>query len=355
MAEPELDDVTKAQMGRKVYWIAGVVALFVVMLGIFAIGLNVTRPTPAPAAFSGEVPEPPTPTPTADPAEDLLAAAGTALVDAGYDEIEVVAGEVEGGVIVTGQALDTERDEILGLVADVEGVTLAVDRLTVIVTSDDEPAEDESADEAETDEAEAGEVEPADPADVEAALADAGLTGVEVAVDDEGGVELTGFVADTEERNQAGEIAAGVDGVTSVSNLLGLEALVEPTVADLLTGDPELSTLTSLVDPAVLETEEGITVFAPTNQAFAAVTLPEDQETIDAVLAYHLVSGPTLAADLADGATLTTLQGEEIVVTIDDDGQVVLNGTAVVVRADLVGSDGVVHVIDAVLIPPSTS
>ncbi|CAB4556461.1 unannotated protein [freshwater metagenome] len=122
------------------------------------------------------------------------------------------------------------------------------------------------------------------------------------------------------------------------------------------------STLLAAVEAAgLVETLQGegpFTVFAPTDEAFAALPagvvdallLPENQEILAAVLTYHVVSGKVLSADVAAGE-VPSVQGEPITVTTDDGG-VQVNG-ANVVAVDVEASNGVIHVIDAVILPPS--
>jgi uncharacterized surface protein with fasciclin (FAS1) repeats len=132
------------------------------------------------------------------------------------------------------------------------------------------------------------------------------------------------------------------------------------TVWDIIEGSYDHNTLETAVLLAGLEGalqgDGPLTVFAPTDAAFAA--LPS--EVLDAVLAdpnglltdillYHVVSGAALSTDLSDGQSITTLFGEDVVVTINMDG-VFINNAQVIV-ADLIADNGVVHVIDAVLIP----
>ena len=121
-----------------------------------------------------------------------------------------------------------------------------------------------------------------------------------------------------------------------------------------------LSTLVSLVaDAELVETLEGdgpFTVFAPTNSAFEAVsetlaTLTEEQ--VAEVLTYHVAAVEALSGDLSDEMTVTTVQGEDITVNIDGEGNVTLNGTVNVETVDLQGTNGVIHIIDGVLLPPS--
>lgn len=119
-----------------------------------------------------------------------------------------------------------------------------------------------------------------------------------------------------------------------------------------------LSTLLSLVAERedilnALAGDGSFTVFAPTNEAFDAAleAFPDlTAEQITEILTYHVLAAQVLSTDLSDGATATTLQGEDITVSIN--GGVQINN-ANVIGADLVGTNGVVHIIDAVILPPS--
>jgi uncharacterized surface protein with fasciclin (FAS1) repeats len=119
-------------------------------------------------------------------------------------------------------------------------------------------------------------------------------------------------------------------------------------------------TLAAAVTAAgLVETLQGkgpFTVFAPTDAAFASIqkdvdTLlkPENKEKLSKILTYHVVSGKTMAADLKDGQELTTVQGEKLKVSLKN-GKVMI-GDAHVSTADVQASNGVVHVIDKVLMP----
>jgi uncharacterized surface protein with fasciclin (FAS1) repeats len=110
-----------------------------------------------------------------------------------------------------------------------------------------------------------------------------------------------------------------------------------------------------------LSGEGPFTVFAPTNEAFAAIpaeTLqsllePANQETLSQILTYHVVAGEVMAADVAPGE-VETVEGTPFTIEVEGsdvfivDGQ---GGRAQVVTTDIVASNGVIHVIDAVLIP----
>lgn len=122
----------------------------------------------------------------------------------------------------------------------------------------------------------------------------------------------------------------------------------------------DLSTLVSLVAGAdlvpTLEGDGPFTVFAPTNAAFEAVSETLDtltEEQVAEVLTYHVAALEALAGDLSDGMEVETVQGESITVNIDADGNVTLNGSVNVVTVNLQGTNGVIHVIDGVLLPPS--
>jgi len=132
-------------------------------------------------------------------------------------------------------------------------------------------------------------------------------------------------------------------------------------VVDIAIGSPDHTTLVAAVTAAgLVETLKGagpFTIFAPTNAAFSALPAgtvdgllkPEKKADLTKILTYHVVAGAVKAADLTDGQKVKTLEGEELTVSIKD-GKVMING-ANVTAADLTGSNGVVHVIDAVLMP----
>ncbi|MHA7128962.1 fasciclin domain-containing protein [Algoriphagus namhaensis] len=140
------------------------------------------------------------------------------------------------------------------------------------------------------------------------------------------------------------------------------EPVVESnTVVDIAVGSPDHTTLVAAVQAAELvETLSGdgpFTVFAPTNAAFDALPAgtvddllkPENKEKLSGILTYHVVAGNVMSGDLSDGQVVTTVNGQTLTVSIADG--VVKIGNATVVAADLAGSNGVVHVIDTVLLP----
>lgn len=130
-------------------------------------------------------------------------------------------------------------------------------------------------------------------------------------------------------------------------------------IADTTAKTPSLSTLNKLIgDAGLTDTLRGAgpyTVFAPTDDAFKAVpaktleSLAKDKEQLKAVLMYHVVPGKVAAADIKSGKTKTA-QGADVVVA--KAGGFVTVEEALVTQADVPASNGVVHVIDRVLIPP---
>lgn len=125
----------------------------------------------------------------------------------------------------------------------------------------------------------------------------------------------------------------------------------------------DLSTLVAAVTAGDLATtlqgKGPFTVFAPTNQGFSDIkstvdTLlkPENKADLKNVLTYHVVPGTFTAADLKDGQKLTTVEGQKLTVSVD--GDMVKVNDATVEKADVNASNGVVHVIDKVLVPPAS-
>ncbi len=133
-------------------------------------------------------------------------------------------------------------------------------------------------------------------------------------------------------------------------------------IVDTAVSAGSFSTLVAAVQAAelvdTLKGEGPFTVFAPTDEAFAALpegtveTLlkPENKEQLVAVLTYHVVPGKVMSGDLSDDMTAATVQGGDI--TIDLDSGVMIND-ANVVQADIETSNGVIHVIDKVILPAS--
>jgi len=132
------------------------------------------------------------------------------------------------------------------------------------------------------------------------------------------------------------------------------------TIVDVASGAGNFSTLVAAVTAAdLVETLSGegpFTVFAPTDEAFAALPagvldallLPENKALLAQILTYHVVSGKVMAADVTDG-DVATVEGQTI--ALSTASGVTVNG-ANVVSADVPASNGVIHAIDAVILPP---
>ena len=170
-----------------------------------------------------------------------------------------------------------------------------------------------------------------------------------------------------------GVIAAGIPAAASAFGSPGQAMQSNRTIVQAASGSNEHTTLVAALTAAGLaETLSGpgpFTVFAPTNSAFGKLpagtvdTLlqPANRSTLQGVLTYHVVSGRVTAADLvqrirAGGgrAQLTTVQGGTITARIDGRDVVLIDamgGTARVTQPDLLQSNGVIHVTDAVSLP----
>ena len=151
------------------------------------------------------------------------------------------------------------------------------------------------------------------------------------------------------------------NGVVHLIDKVILPAKPKEKVMDIVAiASESAKTLAAAVTAAgLVETLQGngpFTVFAPTDAAFAAIQKdvdnllkPENKAKLANVLTYHVVAGKAMAADLTDGQELTTVQGAKLKVSIKN-GKVMING-ANVVSADIPASNGVIHVIDKVMMP----
>ena len=138
------------------------------------------------------------------------------------------------------------------------------------------------------------------------------------------------------------------------------EAKANPTIVEIAVGNPDFSTLVAALQAAelveALSGEGPFTVFAPTDEAFSKVpadalnALLADKEALTQVLTYHVVPGKVMAADVTGLTSAKTVEGSEI--TIDTSNGVNVDG-ANVVQTDIETSNGVIHVIDAVIMPES--
>lgn len=159
--------------------------------------------------------------------------------------------------------------------------------------------------------------------------------------------------------NRRASVLAAASLVLALS---GCATVSKPvSVADTLAATPELSTLSGLVTKAGLtSTLNGagpFTVFAPTNSAFAKVPaktmedLGKDPVRLAAVLTYHVIPGKVMAADIKTNSNVKTVNGANVAVS--KAGEFVTVEDGLVQTADIAATNGVVHVIDSVLIPPA--
>ncbi len=171
----------------------------------------------------------------------------------------------------------------------------------------------------------------------------------------------------------AADDGAMEDDAAMADEMVNADATTPGTIVEVAQGNPDFSTLVTAVTAAGLgETLSGegpFTVFAPTNEAFAALpegtveTLTtEDTDTLGSILTYHVVPGEVMSSDLVaaivdageggytietvNGGTLTAMVDGETVTLTDAQGN-----TATVTATDVDASNGVIHVIDTVLMP----
>jgi uncharacterized surface protein with fasciclin (FAS1) repeats len=165
-------------------------------------------------------------------------------------------------------------------------------------------------------------------------------------------------------------VMVGITAANACPNATGKKTETSPvatqpnqagTIVEIAAGNPTFSTLVKAVQAAGLaETLSGkgpFTVFAPTNEAFAALpkgTLenllkPENRELLRKVLTYHVVSGDLMSRNLRSGQ-VATVEGSSVAVQVQN--QKVRVNNANVVKADVDAKNGVIHVIDTVLLPP---
>ena len=153
--------------------------------------------------------------------------------------------------------------------------------------------------------------------------------------------------------------------LTAATALVGTAAFAgaKKDIVDTAVSAGTFETLVAAVSAAdLVDTLKGdgpFTVFAPTDAAFAALpegtveTLlkPENKDQLVAILTYHVVSGKVMSTDLTDDMTAATVNGSDIMIDLDDGVKI---NEASVVTADIETSNGVIHVIDAVILPPQS-
>ena len=154
-------------------------------------------------------------------------------------------------------------------------------------------------------------------------------------------------------------IVAAIAGMTTLGACAKMSN--EPDIVDIAASNDDFSTLVAAVSAAglvdTLMSDGPFTVFAPTNAAFAALPegtvesllKPENKDQLTAILTYHVVAGKVLAADVVNLDRATTVNGKDVHISVKNGGVKV--NKANVVATDIVGSNGVIHVIDRVLLP----
>ena len=181
--------------------------------------------------------------------------------------------------------------------------------------------------------------------------------GEDITVTTAGGIRFNGTVsvvtADIEASNGVVHVVDAVLVPPSITPIVG--TIVAPAYFN-----KNFTTLIAAVkaaSPTILEAllaSGDKTLFAPTNDAFAeaGITSLPDQATLDAVLTYHVIGAEVMAADIADGSSSAPTLNGDIYLSKSAAG-VFINGTTEVIATDITASNGVVHVIDRTLLPPS--
>ncbi len=151
----------------------------------------------------------------------------------------------------------------------------------------------------------------------------------------------------------------------AASALIALPAYAGSMKKDIVDTAAEAGSFSTLLAAAeaagLVETLKGegpFTVFAPTDEAFAALPegtveellKPENKEQLVSILTYHVVPGKVMSGDLSDDMAATTVQGSDVMIDLDNG---VMVEEATVVSADIETSNGVIHVIDTVILPES--
>ena len=165
----------------------------------------------------------------------------------------------------------------------------------------------------------------------------------------------------------AAEATAEAAAEATATETAAEEAAAEPAVptadiVDTAVGAGTFGTLVAAVQAAglvdTLKGEGPFTVFAPTDEAFAALPagtleqlLADPQGQLSKILLYHVVPGKVMAADVEDGMEAATVQGSPVKFMVAD-GKVMIND-ATVITADIEATNGVIHVIDKVILPPT--
>ncbi|TLP79624.1 fasciclin domain-containing protein [Maribacter sp. ACAM166] len=185
-------------------------------------------------------------------------------------------------------------------------------------------------------------------------------------------VVIIALISCGEQKKEVKEVIIDVENQTEE---VVAEVMETPTIVSVAAGDERFSTLVTAVQAAnlveTLNSKGPFTVFAPTNDAFAklpegtveTLVKPESKETLTGILTYHVVAGAYNAADVIDAIQtndgrfdIETIQGGTITLSLKD-GNVLLTdvngGSATVIIADVMASNGIIHAIDSVVMPKS--
>lgn len=160
--------------------------------------------------------------------------------------------------------------------------------------------------------------------------------------------------------------ASAVLATTGIASAAASEpqARQDKNIVQVASGAPQFSTLVSLIKQAgLVKTLSGkgpFTVLAPTNAAFKKVpkatldAIAADKALLTKVLTYHVIAGKAEAADVVklNGKKVKTVEGEKVSITVRN-GNVFINKTAKVTTTDIPASNGVIHAINNVLVPPT--
>ncbi|MBN2882430.1 MAG: fasciclin domain-containing protein [Clostridia bacterium] len=185
------------------------------------------------------------------------------------------------------------------------------------------------------------------------------LNGESIKVDLSDGVKINESTVTTADIEATNGVIHVIDTVL-IPEGFTLDMEEEMSIVDIALADENFSTLVAALQQAdlvsALQGEGPFTVFAPTNDAFAALLEALDisaeqlllQPDLAEVLLYHVVGGKVMSTDLTDGLTAETLNGESVTFDLDDGVKV---NMSTVIGADVEASNGVIHVIDTVLVP----
>jgi transforming growth factor-beta-induced protein len=149
-------------------------------------------------------------------------------------------------------------------------------------------------------------------------------------------------------------------GLTATVGTVRAEELTLTSVYDVIKEDERLTSFAALVDAAALadnlDQDGPFTIFAPTDEAFAAfeaAAIPTEA-TLTQILLYHVVNGNYPAPEVVEFDSLPTLLGEHVAFTVQN-GEIVLNDSVKITVTDVAAANGVLHIIDTVLIPPTNA